>query len=321
MPLVELHALVENLQEKIQNHSAALSASEALTRYALIDPLLRELGWETANPAMVVPEYVLSNYGSGSAKRADYALLYGSVPVMMVEAKSLGSSLRDAALSQGIQYCLEKGTKYFALTDGNYWEICESHLPVPIEQKRVIAFDLCNKTAAEACLEALALWRPSLELGNIVSVQTPLVRAEPEGSSEIEPAPPSEPNHTVPQGEGWQRLSDLQAKSGDAPPAEIRFPDNSRAAIKYWRETLVELVRWLVVSKQLDASHCPIRRLRTTIIDTRPQHPSGSPFRSPQREGSLYIETHGNLSVLLQRVRAVIEAMGLDPASIMVRFG
>ena len=50
MPLESLHSLVETLKERIQDHSDALSVNETLTRYALIDPLLRELGWDTADP-------------------------------------------------------------------------------------------------------------------------------------------------------------------------------------------------------------------------------------------------------------------------------
>ena len=52
MPLDSLRLLVELLKERIQGHGAALRGSEALTRYALIDPLLRELGWDTANPVL-----------------------------------------------------------------------------------------------------------------------------------------------------------------------------------------------------------------------------------------------------------------------------
>ena len=69
MPLEQLHSLVETLKERIKEHNDALRGSEWLTRYALIDPLLRELGWDTADPALVMPEYRLGN------GRADYALL------------------------------------------------------------------------------------------------------------------------------------------------------------------------------------------------------------------------------------------------------
>ena len=64
MILEGLFNLVETLRARIGAHSKQLTQSEALTRYALIDPLLRELGWDTEDPALVVPEYK-SGAGSG----------------------------------------------------------------------------------------------------------------------------------------------------------------------------------------------------------------------------------------------------------------
>ena len=87
MPLESLLELVHTLSDRIDQHGSALRQSEALTRYALIDPLLRELGWDTSDPEMVIPEY---RSGNG---RADYALMNNSSPAMMVEAKSLGYKL------------------------------------------------------------------------------------------------------------------------------------------------------------------------------------------------------------------------------------
>ncbi len=57
MPLESLLELVQTLSNRIDLHGPALRQSEALTRYALIDPLLRELGWDTEDPDMVIPEY------------------------------------------------------------------------------------------------------------------------------------------------------------------------------------------------------------------------------------------------------------------------
>ena len=56
MPLESLLGLVETLRSRIDEHGNALRQSEALTRYTLIDPLLRELGWDTDDPALVMPE-------------------------------------------------------------------------------------------------------------------------------------------------------------------------------------------------------------------------------------------------------------------------
>lgn len=113
MPLEDMHSLVESLKKRAHDHDAALRASEMLTRYTLIDPLLRELGWDTADPSQVIPEY---KSGNG---RADYALLGSDgAPAMMVEAKSLGKPLRDdtdkGSRTQALVYCLQDGIKHFA---------------------------------------------------------------------------------------------------------------------------------------------------------------------------------------------------------------
>lgn len=69
------------------------SLGETQTRYALIDPILRALGWDTADPKVCYPEWRIKNH------RVDYALfpcsdvqdLLGglAVPSIVIEAKSL----------------------------------------------------------------------------------------------------------------------------------------------------------------------------------------------------------------------------------------
>ena len=46
MPLENLLTLVETLRDRVDDHDDALKKNEMLTRYALIDLLLRELGWD-----------------------------------------------------------------------------------------------------------------------------------------------------------------------------------------------------------------------------------------------------------------------------------
>ena len=91
MPLENLLTLIEKLRERIDAHGDALRKNEWLTRYALIDPLLRELGWDTEDPDTVRPEYRLENN-----KRPDYALCNNGKPIIMLEAKKLGEPLNDA---------------------------------------------------------------------------------------------------------------------------------------------------------------------------------------------------------------------------------
>ena len=182
MPLENLLTLIENLRERIDSHGDALRQSEALTRYTLIDPLLRELGWDTEDPDMVVPEY------SSGGGRVDYALCKNGKSVIMLEAKKLDKSLKDA-VNQGINYCMHEGTKYFAVTDGRCWEIYETHKPVPIDKKRIVSFDLKDPLIVDVCLKALALWRRAVVSDQIVVGQVPIASPTTEQPNTTEEHP------------------------------------------------------------------------------------------------------------------------------------
>ncbi|MDW8120024.1 MAG: hypothetical protein RMK40_05210 [Chloroflexota bacterium] len=156
MPLDELLQVISRLRERAQQHQVRLGASEAQTRYSLIDPLLRALGWDTEDPTQVRVE---ESTGAGTA---DYALLDASGKAhMYLEAKRLGRPLSDG-LAQGINHCLTQGTLYFVVTDGLRWEIYETHKPVPLEQKRVVAWDIGREDPAEVAKKARTLWRPNI---------------------------------------------------------------------------------------------------------------------------------------------------------------
>ena len=222
MLLESLLECVSKVRECIETHGPSLRRSEAQTRYALIDPLLRELGWNTQDPALVVPEYQ-----SGKV-RADYALLSGGRPAMMVEAKSLDTPLGDV-VRQGIGYCLEEGTPHFAVTDGRHWEVYETHRPVPIGEKRIVSFDLKGQSPTEVCLQALALWRPAVQSGHVAPGQAPVASLTPE-----EPViPDTQPPPVVDEHE-WQPLSGLNPEPGTTRPLEIRYPDDTRSTLGPW---------------------------------------------------------------------------------------
>ena len=150
MPLESLLQLVETLRERINSYDYDLRRNETRTRYALIDPLLRGLGWDTSDPGMVKIEY---NSGAG---RVDYALFDGGRLRMMVEAKALGNSLGDSVLFQGIRYSRKKGASHFSITNGVQWKIYGTY-----SRDLIGEFNLkTGSWAAEACLKAVPLWRP-----------------------------------------------------------------------------------------------------------------------------------------------------------------
>ena len=186
MPLESLHTLVGTLRQRIQAHRPALSGSEWLTRYTLIDPLLRELGWDTEDPELVIPEY------SSGGGRADYALLGNDgKPAMIVEAKKLGELLSLSVVTQVLNYCWTEGTEHFAVTDGQRWEIYETNRAGPPADKRVASFDLLNASPANVCLQALALWCQNVASGQISIAHTPVVTPTDDAPPVVQPPEPS----------------------------------------------------------------------------------------------------------------------------------
>ena len=104
-----------------------LGRSETSTRYALIDPILKSLGWNLHDTHKVKFEYLI---GGG---KADYALFDGKstyVPRTIVEAKTLSkmgqwpSKLVDAEHQLAKYWNFDFGRRRFgAITDGEHWNI------------------------------------------------------------------------------------------------------------------------------------------------------------------------------------------------------
>ena len=341
MILENLLTLVETLRKRVDDHGDALRQSEALTRYVLIDPLLRELGWNTEDPNMVRPEFRLQN--ASGHRTADYALLNNGKPVMMLEAKKLDTNLQDDAVEQGIIYCLQEGTGYFSVTDGRRWEIYATHIKVPIDDKRLISFDLKTNSTPKVCLKALALWRPSVISGHVQVGQTPIVGLGDEQTSTTESQPiqgttvqaPGDENEgvslsTMGSGQsvptqdeqGWQPLSELNLQSGGPKPTEISFPNNTTVSIETWKDMMDKAVHWLIENKKLNENDCPIRPkgYSRCLVNTSPKHLDGKNFTSPKQIGTFYIETNYGGRYIIPPVKAIIQYVGQDPAQFKVRW-
>ena len=311
MPLDSLLGLIETLKQRIAEHRTALRQSEALTRYALIDPFLREMGWDTEDPGCVFPEY---RSGKGSV---DYALLSGGKAGVMIEAKRLDTPLQDV-VAQGIQYCLMEGTQHFIVTDGSKWEVFETHRPVPIEEKLVVKFDLLNDAPEEVCGKALVLWRTAIDHGQLSPGQTPLAR-QPAGLTTMEASEASVAYYSTPP-EDWQPFTNLNVGKGHKPPIELLLPDGSRVKTPYWKSVLIESVRWAIEGGTLTASKIPLRASNRFLISDSRVDPRGKPMRGPVALGSFFLETNYSASACVRNSILAVKHAGLNPAEFKVRF-
>ena len=309
MLLGSLLQLIDKLRDRIDTYGGNLKDSEALTRYALIDPMLRELGWDTDDPSQVVPEYRVPNN-----QMADYVLLANGTPAIVVESKKLDEPLRGGkALDQGILYCAHTDSRYFLLTDGRRWELYEAGSTVPR-----MSFDLKDDPPAQSCLKALALLRPSVESGYVTAGNSPVAVQD---NAHLTPDAIASPQTTPPDDHEWQPLSELNPAPKSAPPTAVRFPDNSTASTTAWNEMLVKTVRWLIDGKHLNTSDCPIQLpgSKRYIVADRPFHPEGKEFFASTQVGPLYVEKNLNLSHMVRATRFIVSRVGQDASRFRIR--
>lgn len=152
MALDGLQAVIKSLQNKIEQHYAYLSSSETRTRQVLIDPLLKELGWDVSDPSQVELEY---SAGTGG-ERADYALIANGKPAMVVEAKSLKTQLGDRVVMQALNYANSRGIAHMIITNGDEWRMYDVFAQKAVEERVLIQFSLSRPPVHENVLKSLA---------------------------------------------------------------------------------------------------------------------------------------------------------------------
>ena len=283
MSIDDLARRVSELAERARKYADVFRRSEAATRASLIEPFLRLLGWDTEDPAQVKPEFPTQ---SG---RPDYALLGDDGrPLMFVGAKPYG---RQEDLMQYIMYCVNEGVGYFVATDGVLWEVYNTHVPRPLQEKLVTRWDILNDPPVEVLRKSFVIARGVL------------VR---------QPPPPPPPNGL--------RLDEINPKKVK-PPFSVIFPDKQRYDVKAWRDLLVSVIEWLIKTGRLTEKQLPLRAERATkryLVNTKPVHITGSSFTAPEKVLNVYVETHFSSPDIKRMSCYALSECGVDPNQVFV---
>ena len=187
--LVLSKANVEVAIKRVQKHIAAFQPDppkgriqanapannhESSTRYMLIDPVLRALGWDLSDPSDCVVEYPMKTPPGRPAARVDYVLKDTSgKPVIVIEAKRIDvESDDDEALKQMERYLKGIPTATVAVvTNGQYWTIArregnsweaESRRPLGIHYEKTDE----NAQRLWDCLSKESVNQPHSKQGN-----------------------------------------------------------------------------------------------------------------------------------------------------------
>ena len=310
MVLDGLVAEIERVKATIVAHRELLAGNEALTRYALIDPLLRALEWDTGDPAQVRPELVDAQQRvSDRRPRIDYVLMQGDRNIAVIEAKRLQEAL-EGHVGQAVDYGSRRGTKYTIITDGSEWRLYNTFEPIPLEDRVPITdFNIANNDTHAVALKALHLWRPNLSAQSIT--------APPDQPSPTPPPPPS--------CEGWRPLSEVANafwKRGQH-PTRVRFADGSEATVKSARTVFLETAKWLVGKGKLTSESVVQRSVgKKDLVNPRQEHTAtGEPFRrAVEIKSGIFVDTARTPPNLVHAAVDLLKHCGVDPATVHLRF-
>ena len=248
MPLTELIDTFEHLKNQIATHGDNLKRSETRTRQVLIDPLLRVLGWDVTDPAVVELERGIPKLAGGTSK-ADYVLLAHPIPLAVIEAKSLGRNLDDDATEQVLTYANREGIDWMIVSDGNVWRMHEVFKKGPLEDRLLTEFTVSEQPASHCAVKSLVLWNPNLaSTGGPISGQEPVLVVDggnhpipgvDDNGGDDPPPPPPRPNQ-------WTPITERKYETNATRPSAIRFGSDDPIPLRSWKEIWRLTVRWLV---------------------------------------------------------------------------
>ena len=303
MVLDELLHVVAQVQDRIRKHGETLRANETRTRVALIDPVLRVLGWDVSDPGLVTLE---ARLGPGSA---DYALLTpdNRLPAAIIEAKRLGENLAGHR-EQMVGYCVQAGVAYAALTNGDQWLLYDVWSRRPLDEKQIFEVSLANEPGHEVALLMLPLLRPNLASTAPVTA-VPLTRVQ-------------QPVQAKESSSGrWVALTDYNPPTGTQPPSTIRFFDGEERRLGKWNRILVRVAEKLHSDGTLNLEGMPIRRSdQRHIASNTPKHPNGRVFENGRKvaEG-IFVEAGLSARDSRHLAKRLLQHCGLDPSQVRLK--
>ena len=120
-----------------------LSAGTVSLNSLIIEPMLRQLGWNTSNPDEVQPQYSVQH------RRVDYALLVNNTAKVFIEVNSSRKALQRHQ-KQLLRDAFHHGVEIAVFTNVKTWWIYLPMQTASREQSRAVTVRLNHHDNAEA---------------------------------------------------------------------------------------------------------------------------------------------------------------------------
>ncbi len=150
-----LQEIIIRIKNIIDTYEDKLQKNEMLVRYALVDPLLRAIGWDVNDPEQVMPEY------GASEGKPDYALFTKvykepGKPIAFIETKAL-NGLSDDKIKDKLKYSFDEGVKYTIITDGNKWIVYDTLKQIEWNKKDILRWVMSEEDPISIAFKLLAI--------------------------------------------------------------------------------------------------------------------------------------------------------------------
>lgn len=293
-PLVSIYQVIQQVRSNAVANTGIFQKNEAATRSALIDPILRSLGWDTTNVRMVEPERTVENKQS-----LDYVLKDAAGNIRsVIEAKKLGESLDKLGhVGALIGYAFSLKPQTFFITDGLNWH-CYS--PTHSHYQPVETLNLQEAEPVAAALQ-LVRWldaalsghgtqsavseQPSTQLGLVSDsgIKTTFVakKLKQPTKQKVEESAFTDVS----------QLHHLNLPQGQKPKL-LRLPNGTVKSIATWKDILLE-VCYLVLATNANLSlPLPDRAGKKRFLLSRTKPELGSSTQASYQGKPVFIGTH-----------------------------
>jgi len=330
---------IETVLERLKKHRSLYEKSEESVRYQIINPILRDMGWDPENPEEVQPNI------SSEEGIPDYSLLKDGRKVLFIEAKNLSVDIEQKEVIRKLaSYCFGEGMKYGVLTNGSTWLLFRA-----FQEGTTIAERIVWKTDVENDDPTAIVRRlNTISKGNIENIEVLIKKLQI--LDEIWQSLLDEPKEMIkgliPVFEGLinEGYPDYEFETSDiedfikervreliSPPTQIvselsiehesvRFTERPRKMrierdvfeIRNSYEILINTANWLIKKGQLKLTDCPVGMgHKRNLVNREPKHKYGDSFTAPKKlPNGLWIETHYSTAHCINNARRLLERFG-----------
>ncbi|OGX82622.1 hypothetical protein BEN47_04405 [Hymenobacter lapidarius] len=292
-----LYQVLKNVAASAAANASILHKNEAATRAALIDPVLRALGWDTSNVQLVEPEKTIN-----TTWRADYALHDSNGKIdLLLEAKCLGSNLEKfSVVQQLLSYAFGFGVLKVVVTDGITW-----HFYTEFRPGNSIAgsqFNLLNDDIIGCALQ-LVHWLDAAQSGHglpftapkpTIQKQAAELRVIPKHPSAKVRKQPASPKKQAASAATFIELTQLQLASllPGQKPKQLRLSNGTVKDINTWKDILLEVCHLVMQDNQRLAIPLPDKAGKTRFLFSSLKPARSSSTKASYQGKPIFVGTH-----------------------------